>query len=267
MSTELGRVIDKQMEASPYSKKELEKGRSIDLPDVVDGSEKVLEVPKDAEGTKVNEVQLKEGTKVLQPDIDLIKSQSIEAVKQSNLEKTQAKVKEDNELRELTEAEKKFLRENTRLSDTAIENIRVDAEGNYYLKCRNEELAGKNHEVTGVKYVEKTITVDGVEITVVVPEFPSVFDCDIPAELWEAGDKEIFKECTEQLRDYLEAHPEMKSQFSEQQLEQIMRGEPYIKGYTWHHSEIPGKMQLVETKTHVMSGHTGGNSIWCGGIR
>ena len=115
MSTELGRVIDKQMETSPYSKKELEKGRSIDLPDVVDGSEKVLEVPKDAEGTKVNEVQLKEGTKVLQPDIDLIKrSQSIEAVKQSNLEKTQAKVKEDNELRELTEAEKKFLRENTR---------------------------------------------------------------------------------------------------------------------------------------------------------
>ena len=85
MSTELGRVIDNQMETSPYSKKELEKGRSIDLPDVVDGSEKVLEVPKDAEGTKVNEVQLKEGTKVLQPDIDLIKSQSIEAVKQSNL--------------------------------------------------------------------------------------------------------------------------------------------------------------------------------------
>lgn len=46
-----------------------------------------------------------------------------------------------------------------------------------------------------------------------------------------------------------------------------MNGEPYIKGYTWHHSEIPGKMQLVETKVHVQSGHTGGNLIWCGGIR
>lgn len=31
--------------------------------------------------------------------------------------------------------------------------------------------------------------------------------------------------------------------------------------------EIPGKMQLVETKVHVQSGHTGGNLIWCGGIR
>ena len=183
------------------------------------------------------------------------------------MEKTQTSVKEDNELRELTEEEKQYLRENTRLSETAIENIRVDAEGNYHLKCRNEELAGMNHEVTGVKYVEKTIIVDGVKITVVVPEFAAAFECEIPAEMWEDGDREIFKNCTEQLKAYLEAHPEMKSQFNEQQLEQIMNGDPYIKGYTWHHSEVPGQMQLVETKTHVMSGHTGGNSIWCGGIR
>ena len=61
--------------------------------------------------------------------------------------------------------------------------------------------------------------------------------------------------------------PYSNGQKKSKQVEQIMRGEPYIKGYTWHHSEIPGKMQLVETKTHVMSGHTGGNSIWCGGIR
>ena len=79
--------------------------------------------------------------------------------------------------------------------------------------------------------------------------------------MWESGDKENFKYSTEQLRDYLETHPELKSKFTEQQLEQIMNGEPYIKGYTWHHSEIPGKMQLVETKVHVQSGHTGGNLI------
>ena len=78
--------------------------------------------------------------------MELIKTQSIEAIKQSNIEKTQTDIKEDNELRKLTEQEKEYLRENTRLSETAIENIRVDAEGNYRLKCRNEELAGKHHE-------------------------------------------------------------------------------------------------------------------------
>ena len=266
MLSELGKV-NKQMETSPFGKGELQEGHIQEIPEGVDDAERVMEVPDASEVVEVSQKELEEGTIILQPNMELIKTQSLESVRQSNIEKTQTSVKEDNEFRELTEEEKQYLRENTSLSETAIENIRVDTEGNYHLKCRNEELAGKNHEVTGVKYVEKTITVDGVEITVVVPEFAAAFECEIPAEMWEDGDREIFKNCTEQLRDYLEAHPEMKSQFNEQQLEQIMNGEPYIKGYTWHHSEVPGKMQLVETKTHVMSGHTGGNSIWCGGIR
>lgn len=204
---------------------------------------------------------------IIHPDMEVIRTQSIESIKISNIEKNQYSLKEDNELRELSEEEKQFLRENTSLSENAIENIRVDADGNYHLKCRNEELSGKNHEITGVKYVEKAITVDGVEITVVVPEFNPLFECDIPPEIWEAGDKAIFEYCTQQLKEYLQAHPEMKSQFNKQQLEQIMNGEPYIKGVTWHHNEVPGKMQLVDSKKHAMSGHTGGNAIWCSGIR
>ena len=261
MLFEFGKAVNKQLETSPVGKGELPEDRFHERTEVVDSPEKVTVT------NEISKKELGEGTKVLQPDMELIKTQSLEAVKQSNFEKAQTIVKEDNEFRELTEEEKQHLREKTRLSEIAIENIRVDAEGNYHLKCRNEELAGKKHEVTGVRYVEKTITVDGVKITVVVPELPYIFECEIPSEMWKNGDREIFKECTEQLRDYLEAHLEMKSQFSEQQLEQIMNGEPYIKGYTWHHSEIPGKMELVETKTHVLSGHTGGNSIWCGGIR
>ena len=219
---------------------------------------------------KFPEIRPKEGEiniPVHRPDIEVIKTQSLDAVKLNNTEKVQASMKDINELRKLNEAEKQYLRDNTRLSEKAIDSIYVDAEGKYHMDTINKELAGKEHKETGVKYVEKTINVDGVEITVVVPEFPSVFDCNIPEGMWEAGDSEIFKKCTEELRDYLNAHPEMKSQFSDQQLEQIMNGEPRIKGYTWHHSEIPGKMQLVETKTHALSAHTGGNAIWCGGIR
>ena len=38
---------------------------------------------------------------------------------------------------------------------------------------------------------------------------------------------------------------------------------PY--GFTWHHSQIPGKMQLVPTDIHVSARHRGGQSIWGGG--
>jgi hypothetical protein len=29
-------------------------------------------------------------------------------------------------------------------------------------------------------------------------------------------------------------------------------------GYTWHHHQTTGRMQLVESKVHMKTGHTGG---------
>ena len=34
------------------------------------------------------------------------------------------------------------------------------------------------------------------------------------------------------------------------------------EGYTWHHNEKEGLMQLVDTVTHDATGHTGGMSLW-----
>lgn len=34
------------------------------------------------------------------------------------------------------------------------------------------------------------------------------------------------------------------------------------KGYTWHHHQYTGRMQLVETGAHSQTGHTGGFSLW-----
>jgi hypothetical protein len=53
-------------------------------------------------------------------------------------------------------------------------------------------------------------------------------------------------------------------QFTEEQLEQIMNGDT-PDGYTWHHNEETGKMQLVKSETHARTGHTGGRAIWGGG--
>ncbi len=33
------------------------------------------------------------------------------------------------------------------------------------------------------------------------------------------------------------------------------------KGYTWHHHQTRGRMQLVETEVHAKTGHTGGFSL------
>ena len=37
-------------------------------------------------------------------------------------------------------------------------------------------------------------------------------------------------------------------------------------GCTWHHHQVPGKMQLVVSKTHKVN-HLGGNKLWGDGIR
>ena len=34
------------------------------------------------------------------------------------------------------------------------------------------------------------------------------------------------------------------------------------KGYTWHHHQTFGRMQLVDAATHAQTGHTGGFSLW-----
>lgn len=175
-------------------------------------------------------------------------------------------VKETDFPRQLTEEEKQYFKDND-VPENLIESIYIDAEGNYRIKSRNQELEGKAHLESGVPFVDKTLIIAGREVHIVVPEFPAAFECKIDPEKWKSGDREIFKDCTEQLKNYLEEHPEMKEKFNEQQLEQIKNGEPYIKGYTWHHSEESGKMQLVETNIHARTGHTGGNSIWCDGVR
>ena len=39
----------------------------------------------------------------------------------------------------------------------------------------------------------------------------------------------------------------------------------FKEGYTWHHNEQPGVLQLVDEETHAETGHTGGREILGGG--
>lgn len=133
------------------------------------------------------------------------------------------------------------------------------------LNTRNSQLEGKEHPETGVPFERKEVeTADGEKKEGVFPVFDSEFDVQLPEELEQAGDTEQFKHCNEKLKEEVNNNPELREKFDEQQLEQIEDGKT-PDGYTWHHSEEKGKMELVDSETHTKTGHTGGKKIWGGG--
>ena len=91
----------------------------------------------------------------------------------------------------------------------------------------------------------------------VVPEFESSYDAQLPENMYEATDREQFKECNSQLKNEVATNKDLREQFDDEQLEQIENGDT-PDGYTWHHDAEAGKMQLVDTETHQKTGHTGG---------
>lgn len=130
---------------------------------------------------------------------------------------------------------------------------------------RNESLKGDVHPITGVPFEEKTVTdAEGNKVTGVFPEFDSQFDVQLPDNMLQVSDGEQFGECNKQLNEAVDNDPELAKEFTSDQLEQIKNGDT-PDGYTWHHNEEKGKMQLVDSQTHVRTGHTGGRSIWGGG--
>ncbi len=78
------------------------------------------------------------------------------------------------------------------------------------------------------------------------------------------SDYQHFKDCNEQLHQAYENGTLNTEQLTDKQLEQVRNGDK-PEGYTWHHHEEPGRMQLVDSKIHAETLHTGGRSIWGGG--
>jgi hypothetical protein len=70
---------------------------------------------------------------------------------------------------------------------------------------------------------------------------------------------------TRQLRADIEAGVIDKNMFSEKQLTQIKSGLYKIEGYTWHHHQDLGRMQLVPTDIHKEVKHVEGFEMWGGG--
>jgi RHS repeat-associated protein len=130
--------------------------------------------------------------------------------------------------------------------------------GSYVVKgakaLRNEHLANSFHPVTNVPFNSHGF-----------PVFDAKFEMTLDKSILKSGDTVQFKTATKALAQAIEKNPSLGKQFTAKQLEQIKNGVAKIEGYTWHHNENVGEMQLVDQVIHSKTGHTGGKNIWGGG--
>lgn len=147
----------------------------------------------------------------------------------------------------------------------AFENAKNEIKFSRPISTINEGLEGQQYPGTDVEYKRHTFMINGEKVEGVFPEFESKFNTMLPKDMRNASDTEQFKYCTQKLAKQIEKDSELAKQFTPRQIEQIKNGEPRISGLTWHHNEIPGKMQLVNANEHNICRHTGGRSIWGGG--
>jgi hypothetical protein len=150
---------------------------------------------------------------------------------------------------------------------TTIENDSPESLEFEILQTRNFELAGEKHPETGVPFERKMVeNSDGKLMEGVFPDFHEfrMYETNLPENLLKETDAKQYRFCNEKLKEYFDQGSIEKEQFSERQLEQITNGDK-PEGYIWHHNEVPGRMELVESDIHVSTAHTGGRSIWGGG--
>ncbi|WP_245638949.1 HNH endonuclease [Priestia koreensis] len=84
------------------------------------------------------------------------------------------------------------------------------------------------------------------------------FQTTLDKGIFKASDYRQFKLCTQALKESIEKGEILKEVFITKQLRDIYNGEARIKGLTGPHHQVPGKMQLVVSKTHKVN-HLGGN--------
>lgn len=147
----------------------------------------------------------------------------------------------------------------------AFENNNKEVNSPRHLSTIREDLEGQRYPGTNVEYRRRVFNLNGEKVEGVFPVFHSKFDVCLPNDLRTASDDDQFKYCTQRLARRVESDPEFAKQFTSRQLEQIKNGEPRISGLTWHHNEIPGRMQLVDANEHSTCRHIGGRSLWGGG--
>lgn len=96
----------------------------------------------------------------------------------------------------------------------------------------------------------------------VFPVFKSYSDVQLPKKFYKASFDEQQEYCLKELKKQTKSFVgNSKRKFTKEQLEDIDNG-ILPEGFTWHHNEKEGLMQLVETSIHAATSHKGGMSLW-----
>ncbi|MCQ6264717.1 HNH endonuclease [Fictibacillus sp. WQ 8-8] len=135
------------------------------------------------------------------------------------------------------------------------------------IDTRNAVLDGAVHPETGVPFEDNVVILpNGDVVEGTFPVFNAAFEAEIPEESYLESDQFQFSVANEQLYQGIMANPELANELhlSTADVQSLLHGET-PEGYTWHHHEEPGLMQLVNEDEHKNTGHTGGREIWGGG--
>ena len=94
------------------------------------------------------------------------------------------------------------------------------------------------------------------------PVFSSRGDVVIDSVFISSNVKAQSREASKALSEAIKADPVLASKFTSEEI-QLFEKKKWPSGYTWHHHQEKGRMQLVETKIHDAAKHVGGYAIWC----
>ena len=131
----------------------------------------------------------------------------------------------------------------------------------------NELYEGTVHPITGVAFERTELLIGEQMISDVFPVFEATFTARLAPDEYLLTDEEHDEIANAQLyKAILEdtAIGEIIG-LSADDIEALRQGQTPA-GYTWHHHEQPGTLQLVDAKTHAQTEHVGGRVIWGGGL-
>lgn len=145
--------------------------------------------------------------------------------------------------------------------------VEAEAVGAETVEFRNASVGEDGiHDVSGVPYTLKTVTFDGYSIDGEFPVFSAVFEAEISEEMYYASDLTHIQAANLRLYGQLMDNPLLAGQIGLDPGQVAALEYPVApEGYTWHHHEDPGRLQLVDQELHAQSAHIGGRVIWGGG--
>ncbi|WP_175478165.1 MULTISPECIES: HNH endonuclease [unclassified Bacillus (in: firmicutes)] len=126
---------------------------------------------------------------------------------------------------------------------------------------------GSDVPLEEVPFETKTIELpDGETYTDSFPVFDVDYEVEIDEDMYLQSDYTHFTYANYELYEAIQDDPGLTHDLGLNQadIEALSNGDNPA-GFTWHHNEEPGVLQLVDRETHASVGHTGGRELWGGG--